>query len=55
MAANTIQYIVIFGSLSQGITTIHGPFEDKDHANQWVSMWAGNQPYTIQPLNTNLD
>lgn len=44
------QAIVIFGSLVSGIQTVHGPFEDKEHANQWASVHAGNQNHTIMEM-----
>lgn len=52
------QFVVIIGDLSKpvissaGIRTVHGPFKDREHANQWVSVHAGRQPYLILPLKS---
>lgn len=42
--------VVIFGNLQTGIQTVHGPFDDEEHAYQWASIHAGNQPYIVVPL-----
>lgn len=44
------QYVVIVGNLVDGILSTHGPFEDKDHANQWASINVGKQEYYILPI-----
>lgn len=44
------QYVIVVGDLGFGIQTIHGPFEDRELANQWASVNVGNQSYTIEVL-----
>jgi len=44
--------VVIVGT-TFGNKTIHGPFEDDEHMNQWVAIHVGNQPYEIVPLATH--
>lgn len=44
-------YIVIVGTLF-GNKTLHGPFDDTEHANQWASVNVGNQHFEIVPLQT---
>lgn len=36
-------YIIIIGDLCTGIQTVHGPFEDHEHANQWANMNIADQ------------
>jgi len=43
--------VVVVGTLF-GNKTIHGPFDDDEHINQWVALCACNQPYEIVPLET---
>jgi hypothetical protein len=33
-----MQYVIVIGDLLKGILTIHGPFKNKELANQWVSV-----------------
>lgn len=49
MAKNQ-KFVVIVGSLDSGIQSVHGPFEDREHANQWASQHVGLQPHTIMRL-----
>ena len=37
------QKLVIVGDIFCGNVTFHGPFEDVDHANQWIGIHASNQ------------
>jgi hypothetical protein len=43
-------FVIVVGTMF-GPKTIHGPFEDAEHANQWASINVGKQPYEIIPLN----
>ncbi len=45
-----MKYVIIVGDLSSGIQTVHGPFEDRESANQWASVNVGNQPHVIVPI-----
>lgn len=42
-------FIVIVGTLF-GNKTVHGPFQNWDHANQWASVFVSNQHYEIVKL-----
>jgi len=44
------KYVVIFGSLENGIQSIHGPFDNSEHAHQWASVHAKSQPYFVFPF-----
>ncbi len=46
-----MQYVIIVGNFVSGIQTIHGPFEDKEHANQWAAVNIGKQSYVIHPIS----
>lgn len=46
-----MRVVIVIGDLALGIQTIHGPFEDKQHAIQWASINVGQQSYIIEPLN----
>jgi len=42
--------VVLIGDFFTGIQTIHGPFEDSEHAQQWACLNAGIQLWTIIKL-----
>lgn len=44
------RHVVVVGDLNSGIQTVHGPFEDEEHASQWASSFVGYQPHIILPL-----
>lgn len=44
-------FVIIIGNLASGVQTIHGPFEDCEHAHDWISRFAKpSQPCVILPL-----
>lgn len=38
MEKNEPAWVVIIGNLYLGVQTVHGPFESKNHANQWANL-----------------
>lgn len=42
-------YVVICGTIF-GPKTIHGIFEDKEHASQWISVYAGHQQCEVEEI-----
>lgn len=46
------QFVVIFGTLSDGIQSTHGPFRTKELAEEWIRIVSSeDQPHTIQRLS----
>lgn len=44
--------VVIVGT-TFGNKTVHGPFDDDEHMNQWIAIHVGNQPYeTVDPTES---
>ena len=44
--------VVIVGSMF-GLKTIHGPFENQEHACHWISIFIKSQHYEIVELEAN--
>lgn len=42
--------VVIFGSLQNGILTVHGPFFDANEALEWAKIHSDGGDYVIMPL-----
>lgn len=50
----TIQgYVLVFGNLTNGVQSIHGPFKSPEQATQWASLNAHGQPAHVEPLRAN--
>ena len=50
-----MKYVVIFGTLANGVQSVHGSFQDFEHANQWAKINGHDQPFTITLLRTSDD
>lgn len=45
-----MQFVVIFGTLGNGIQTVHGPFDSREKAEKWANDNGSGQSFVVYPL-----